>query len=101
MKHYAECISIEMGHGGELTDEVLREADRRLHRLEPAGLKDDEFIVYDQTRDAFVESIDTFDGATEWTADPGQARIFRGSTWREVWTGEDRHLMAPRASPMS
>jgi hypothetical protein len=35
MKHYAEQVSIDMGLGGELTDEVLAEADRRLHRLEP------------------------------------------------------------------
>jgi len=30
MKRYAENVSVEMGCGGELTDEVLSEADRRL-----------------------------------------------------------------------
>jgi hypothetical protein len=34
MKHYAEQVSIDMGLGGELTDEVLAEADRRLKQRE-------------------------------------------------------------------
>jgi hypothetical protein len=34
MKYYAEQVSIDMGLGGELTEEVLREASRRLKQQE-------------------------------------------------------------------
>lgn len=34
MKAFAEDISEEMGLGGEITDEVLEEADKRLKSLE-------------------------------------------------------------------
>jgi hypothetical protein len=34
MKRHAELVSIEMGLGGEITDEVMAEADRRLKRRE-------------------------------------------------------------------
>jgi len=33
MKRFAEDVSVEMGHDGEINDEVLQEADRRLKQL--------------------------------------------------------------------
>jgi hypothetical protein len=32
IKRFAEAVSVEMGYGGELTPEVLKEADRRLKK---------------------------------------------------------------------
>lgn len=34
MKRYAEQVSVELGYDGELNDEVLQEAQRRLDKLE-------------------------------------------------------------------
>lgn len=34
MKRYAEEVSVEMGFGGEINDEVLEEAQRRLDEVE-------------------------------------------------------------------
>lgn len=34
MKRYAEQVSVEMGFGGEINDEVLAEAQRRLDETE-------------------------------------------------------------------
>lgn len=43
------------------------------------------FLVFDTCRQRYVESIDTYDGDTEWTAEKASARIFCGQEWVEVW----------------
>lgn len=37
MKRYAEAVSVEMGHCGELNSEVLTEAQRRLDEVKVDG----------------------------------------------------------------
>lgn len=48
-------------------------------------MRDNDFIVYNHDRRAFVESIDTRDGDVSYTTDEAHARIFRGESWEEVW----------------
>lgn len=52
-----------------------------------------EFVVYDEYRRAYVESIDTYDGNTEWTTNPNHARFFRGQTWADFWTRDGLRLI--------
>lgn len=49
----------------------------------------DEFIVYSLEREAYVESLDTYDGSTKL---PQHARIFRGADWRAFWSNAKYEL---------
>ena len=47
--------------------------------------------------ETFVEFINTYDGDTEWTTDPNQARFFRGSEWAAFWASPNNDLLTPTA----
>lgn len=70
-------------------------------RLEAYCLRfrDKSFVVYCKDRRAYVESIDTFDGATEWTSNPKHARIFKGYAWAKVWVNKNRVFYLPENLP--
>ena len=58
----------------------------------------DGFVVFDTGRQRYVESIDTFDGDTEWTAEKLTARIFSGQEWVEVWARRGVRFEKPEES---
>ncbi len=45
------------------------------------------FIVWDTHAASWVADVDTFDGETSDTPHRDHARIFKGSTWREFFSG--------------
>lgn len=71
---------------------------RELFPPEPGDISarfPDGFVVYDTGRRAWVESIDTYDGETEWTTDRRSARIFSAPTWAGVWERPGIELQVP------
>lgn len=68
-----------------------------------ARFGDKEFVVrrsLQSGRYEWVASIDTCDGSTEWTADPRQARFFRGDEWVRVWARPGHDLLAADSLPL-
>jgi hypothetical protein len=55
------------------------------------------FVVFDMHKRAYIQSVDTYDGDTEYTREKSQARIFVGETWREFWSGDRYRLQNPYA----
>jgi hypothetical protein len=90
MKYYAEEVSIDMGLGGELTDEVLAEAGRRLkifdkeqHMIDPT-----EFAIQKlEYLHARIETIERLARSTDHTQMRCDAAL-------ESIAGECRYLLS-------
>ncbi len=42
---------------------------------------------------SYCESIDSYDGDTEWTSVREHARIFHGQEWMDYWTSPEYRIL--------
>lgn len=56
-------------------------------------MDDRQFIVFDKYMNEYILSVDVYDSDIDFTANRKDARIFRGSTWREYFSGNRYRLV--------
>jgi hypothetical protein len=90
---------------GRLTDSIEGEViycPGCRHRADAIGMDcdcpacaaaDPGFVVRDKGRGKYLGVFDPETGVKTYTADPVKARVFRGATWRRVWSGSGASMV--------